>query len=219
MAGCTSMTADTSNPRRRWRVVAFAVGTVALVLLLATVAVREPARAPAPVGFESIDITGAPYGRDFRLLDPDGKPRQLSDFRGRVVLVFFGFTQCPDVCPTALARAVEVMKQLGSDAQRVQVIFVTVDPERDTPALLREYMRAFDPSFLGLYADPTTTAQTAREFKVYYAKVPTPSGYTIDHSAITYAFDAAGRLRLAIKHEQSVQSVSADVKRLLAVPR
>jgi protein SCO1 len=165
--------------------------------------------------FQSVDVTGAGFGRDFRLSDPDGRVRTLAEFRGRVVLIFFGFTQCPDVCPTALSRAADVMNRLETDAQKVQVIFVTVDPERDTPALLREYTHAFHPSFLGLQADLDTTAATAREFKVFYKKVPTASSYTMDHTAITYAFDPQGHLRLAIKHDQTAESIAADVRLLL----
>jgi protein SCO1/2 len=166
-------------------------------------------------GFESIDLTGADYGRDFKLPDADGQLRQLSDFRGRVVLLFFGFTQCPDVCPTALTRALEAMKLLGADAQRVPVVFVTVDPERDTPVVLREYMRAFHPSFIGLHGDEAQIAAAAKEFKVFYAKVPTPGSYAIDHTAITYAFDPTGRLRLAIRHAQSAESMAHDLRILL----
>jgi protein SCO1/2 len=165
--------------------------------------------------FQSVDVTGAGFGRDFRLLDPDGRVRTLAEFRGRVVLIFFGFTQCPDVCPTALSRAADVMNRLGPDSQKVQVIFVTVDPERDTPALLREYTHAFHPSFLGLHADLDTTAAAAREFKIFYKKVPTASSYTMDHTAITYAFDPQGHLRLAIKHVQTAESVAADIRLLL----
>jgi protein SCO1/2 len=199
------ITTQVSASRRRTL-----LGTGAAVLTLAALG-----SACSPKPFESIDLTGADYGRDFQLLDADGQLRQLKDFRGRVVLLFFGFTQCPDVCPTALSRAVEAMKLLGADAPRLQVVFVTVDPERDTPALLREYMRAFHPSFVGLHGDAAQIAATAKEFKVFYAKVPTPSGYTIDHTAITYAFDRTGRLRLAIRHEQSAQSVAGDVRLLL----
>ncbi len=165
--------------------------------------------------FQSLDITGASYGRGFSLLDTEGTTRTLVDYRGRVMLMFFGFTQCPDICPTALSRAAEVMALLGPDADRVQVIFVTVDPERDLPVVLREYTRAFYPSFIGLHADLDTTAATARDFKVFYKKVPTGGSYTMDHTAITYAFDPQGHLRLAIRHEQTAASVAADVRRLL----
>lgn len=166
--------------------------------------------------FHALDITGADYAQDFRLQDPDGRTRTLAEFRGRAVLVFFGFTQCPDVCPTALARAAEVMQRLGDDARRLQVVFVTVDPERDTPELLRAYTAAFHPSFLGLHADLETTAATAKAFKVFYRKVPTGSSYTMDHTALSYAYDPAGRLRLAVRHESPAAEVAADIARLLA---
>ena len=131
------------------------------------------------------------------------------------MLIFFGFTQCPDICPTALSRAADVMQRLGPESDRLQVIFVTIDPERDTPALLREYTRAFHPSFVGLHGDAAVTAATAQQFKVFYNKVPTGSSYTMDHSAISYVFDPQGRLRLAVKHEQPAASLAADIGRLL----
>lgn len=165
--------------------------------------------------FRGIDVTGAPYGKTLALTDQYGQRRTLEDFRGRVVMLFFGFSQCPDVCPTALARAVEVMQRLGPDAQRVQLVFVTVDPERDTPALLREYLAAFDPRFVGLTGTPEEITAAAKEFKVYYAKVPTGSSYTMDHSAQTYLIDPQGRLRIVLKHEQSAEDYAHDVKLLL----
>lgn len=169
----------------------------------------------ARTGFQSIDVTGADWGRDFRLFDAEGRAVTLADFRGRCVMLFFGFTQCPDVCRTALARAADVMQRLGPLAQRLQVIFVTVDPERDTVAVLGEYPRAFHPSFIGLRADLATTEATAREFKVFYRKVPTGSSYTMDHTTTSYVFDPRGRLRLAVRHEQDAAGVAADIERLL----
>jgi protein SCO1/2 len=169
----------------------------------------------AALPFKSLDITGSDYARSFDLLDPDGRSRTLADFKGRLVMVFFGFTQCPDVCPTALSRAVAVRQMLGADADRLQVIFVTVDPERDTSDLLRNYTAAFDPSFLGLRGDAARTAEVAREFKVFYQKVPTGSSYTMDHTALTYVFDAKGQLRLAVKHAQPADEVASDLKLLL----
>lgn len=166
-------------------------------------------------GFHATDVTGAEWGRDFRLRDPEGRVRTLADFRGRAVLIFFGFTQCPDVCPTALTRATEVMQALGDDARELQVIFVTVDPERDTPALLREYTSAFHPDFLGLWGDEQETAAAAAEFKVIYMKVPTNRSYTIDHTALSYVFDRAGRLRLAVRHGSPASELAEDVKQLL----
>lgn len=167
------------------------------------------------VRFTGQDITGADYGRDFQLLDPDGRQRTLADFKDKVVLMFFGFTQCPDVCPTALARAANVKTLLGSDGDRLQVLFVTVDPERDTPAILKAYTAAFDPGFLALYGDPAGLAAMAREFRIIYQKVPTGSSYTMDHTSVTYAFDPQGRLRLKLLHEGSAIDYAADVRRLL----
>jgi len=173
---------------------------------------------PAKPAFTALDITGADYARNFRLLDADDRPRTLADYRGKAVLVFFGFTQCPDVCPTALARAADVMQRLGPAAQRLQVIFVTIDPERDTAVVLREYTRAFHPSFIGLHADPATTAATARDFKAFYMKVPTGQSYTMDHSTISYAYDPKGHLRLAVKHSQDAASLAQDLRVLLEAP-
>ncbi|MBM3531278.1 MAG: SCO family protein [Alphaproteobacteria bacterium] len=161
--------------------------------------------------FNGIDVTGADWGRDFRLQDPDGRTRSLADFRGKYVMLFFGFTHCPDVCPTALTRAKEVKRLLGADGERLQVIFVTVDPERDTPVLLREYTAAFDPSFLGLRDDTDATKRTAAEFRAFYEKVPTGAGYAVNHSAFTYVFDPQGRLHLAMPHLQSAEPYAADL--------
>jgi len=165
--------------------------------------------------FAGMDVTGADWGRDFALQDPDGKLRRLADFRGKVVMLFFGFTHCPDVCPTALTRAKEVKRLLGADGGRLQVIFVTVDPERDTAALMREYTAAFDSSFLGLRADADATKRVASEFKVFYEKVPSGSSYTVNHSAFTYVFDAQGRLRLLLRHEQAAEQYAADIRTLM----
>lgn len=170
----------------------------------------------APQAFKGIDVTGAEYARSFSLADADGTTRTLADFKGKVVMVFFGFTQCPDVCHTALSRAVEVRKLLGADAEKVQVVLVTVDPERDTPEVLRNYVKAFDPSFIALCGDLQATAATAKEFKVFYLKVPTASSYTMDHTALTYVFDPKGRVRLALTHDMPAQNVAADLKALLS---
>jgi protein SCO1/2 len=174
---------------------------------------------PARPQFASIDITGASYARDIDAVDAAGRPRRLADYRGKVVVVFFGFAQCPDVCPTALARQAQVMQLLGREADRVQVLFITLDPERDSDALLQAYAAGFDARFAGWRFDPATVAQLAREFKVYYAKVPLQDsslGYTIDHSAVTYVFDPQGRIRLAVKHEQSADSIATDLRQLLS---
>jgi len=195
-----------SGPRRRALLLAgTALGALALT----------GCEKPAPHTFYGIDLTGADYGKDFRLTDPDGRQRTLADFKGQAVLMFFGFTQCPDVCPTALARAVEVKQLLGTDGSRLQVLFVTIDPERDTPELLKAYTAAFDPSFLGLRVDEPQLAAIAQDFKVYYKKVATGSSYTMDHSALSYVFDPSGRLRLALRHEMGAKEYASDIRHLL----
>ena len=167
--------------------------------------------------FKASDVTGTTFGRDFALTDHAGRPRTLADFRGKVVVLFFGYTQCPDVCPTTLATLAEAMRRLGPDAARVQVLFVTIDPERDTAELLSHYVTAFDPSFLGLSGDAEATARTAKEFKILYQKQPgrTPETYTMDHSAGTFVFDPAGRLRLYVGHGQDADVFAHDIRELL----
>jgi protein SCO1/2 len=167
--------------------------------------------------FKASDVTGSSFGHDFALKDPSGKERTLEDFRGKAVVVFFGYTQCPDVCPTTLATLATAMKELGPDADRVQVLFVTVDPERDTPELLAKYVPSFDPRFLGLWGDAAATARTAKEFKVIYQKVPgaTPGSYTMDHSAGSYVFDPRGRLRLFVSNGQGPDVFAHDLRELL----
>ncbi len=167
--------------------------------------------------FRSVDITGADYALDFNLPDQHGKPRSLKDFKGQAVVVFFGFTQCPDVCPTTLAELVQVKKLLGADGARVQGIFVTVDPERDTPEVLKAYMANFDPGFLALRGTPEQTAALAKDFKVYYKKVEgkTPGSYTMDHSAASFVYDPQGRLRLYTRYGSGAQALAEDLKLLL----
>lgn len=167
--------------------------------------------------FNSVDITGASYARDFSLTDQNGNHRTLADYRGKVVLVFFGYTQCPDVCPTTMADLAQVKAKLGSAGDKLQVLFITVDPERDTQQLLAQYVPGFDKSFVGLYGTPDEIARTAKEFKVIYQKVPgkTPTSYSMDHTAGSYVFDPQGKLRLFVKHSQSVDSIAADIKRLM----
>lgn len=165
--------------------------------------------------FTGLDITGAAIGPDFQLSYPDGKPASLRDFRGKYVLLFFGFTQCPDVCPTALARAVEIKRLLGADGAKMQVVFVTIDPERDTGPLLKEYMHAFDPTFVAARGTPEQTAKVAKDFKIFYRKVPSGSSYSMDHTAVTYVFDAEGRIRLGFKHEQTAQQCADDLRQLM----
>ena len=168
--------------------------------------------------FKGIDITGADYARELTLLDPDGRTRSLSEFQGRVVVVFFGFTQCPDVCPTTLVELAAVRQQLGARAERLQGIFVTVDPERDTPELLKAYVANFDPSFVALRGTPEQTLAAAKHFKVFYAKVPgkTDTSDTIDHTAGAYVFDTRGRVRLFTRHGTGAQALLHDVEILLA---
>jgi len=170
-----------------------------------------------PVAFKSSDITGVDWGKTLSLTDHHGKQRQLADFKGKAIVLFFGYTQCPDVCPTTLLAMREVQKRLGDDASRLQVLFVTVDPERDSAQLLSEYVTAFDPSFIGLRGDAAATAAAAKEFKVFYKKHAgsTPDTYGVDHSTGSYIFDPQGRLRLLVRHGEPAESVAADIKLLL----
>jgi protein SCO1/2 len=171
----------------------------------------------SPPAFKAVDITGAAYAHNFSLNAAGGGRRTLADYRGKVVVVFFGFTQCPDVCPTTLSDLAEVRKRLGADGERLQVVFITIDPERDTAALLSEYVPGFDPTFIGLYGTAEETAMTAKEFKVFYQKVPgkTATSYTMDHTAGAYVFDKDGRVRLFIRHGASVDEITADLRQLL----
>jgi len=173
---------------------------------------------PAATTFKNSDVTGLAYARDFALNDQDGKPRTLADFKGKAVVIFFGYTHCPDVCPTTMAEMAEAMKQLGPDADRVQVLFVTLDPERDTPALLKQYVPAFDPRFIGLSGSPEATAKVAKEFRVFYQKAPgkDAGSYTLDHTAASYVFDPQGRVRLFVRHGQGPEPIVHDLKVLLA---
>jgi protein SCO1 len=165
--------------------------------------------------FRSTDITGADYGKSLELTDHTGRPRRLEDFRGKALVVTFGFTHCPDICPTTLADLSQAVKSLGADAERVQVLFVTVDPERDTPELLSKYVTAFDPRFLGLYGDRAATQRVAKEFKVYYEKRKTGDTYTVDHSGQSYVIDPQGRLRLFVRHDRIGADLAPDLKTLL----
>ena len=167
--------------------------------------------------FRGVDITGAEYARKLELTDHNGQPRTLADFKGKVTVVFFGFTQCPDVCPSTMAELAQVKKTLGKDGERVQGVFVSVDPERDTPEILKAYMAGFDPSFVALRGTPEQTAAVAKEFKVYYAKVPgkTEGSYTVDHTAGSYVFDAQGRVRLFQRYGTGAEDLAADLKALL----
>jgi protein SCO1/2 len=172
---------------------------------------------PKPT-FKSTDITGAEYGKALELRDHTGRVRRLEDFRGKAVVLFFGFTHCPDVCPTTLADTAQALKALGTDADRVQVLFVTVDPERDTPEALARYVTAFDPRFIGLYGDADATRRVAKEFKIYYEKRAgsAPGSYSMDHSAQTYVIDPQGRLRLLLRQERIAEDLPHDLRILLA---
>lgn len=174
---------------------------------------------PAKPTFNALDITGAPgFGNDFRLTDHTGKPRTMADFRGKAVALFFGFTHCPDVCPTTLVEMKQVTEKLGKDGERLQVLFVTVDPQRDTQELLAKYVPSFNPTFLGLYGNADATAKVARDFKIIYRMQPgkTPDSYTVDHSAGTLVFDPKGQLRLFIDYGRlNADQIASDIKQLL----
>ena len=167
--------------------------------------------------FRGVDITGADYARDFELTDAHGKVRTLKDFAGKVVVVFFGYTQCPDVCPTSLQELAETKRLLGAEGDKLQGIFVTVDPERDTSELLAAYMANFDPSFVALRPTPEQLPEVTKAFKIYYKKVPgqTPTSYTMDHSAGSYMYDASGRVRLYNRYASGAPALAADIKLLL----
>jgi protein SCO1/2 len=168
--------------------------------------------------FTAIDITGADYAKDFQLTDHNGQARTLKDFQGKIVVMFFGYTQCPDVCPTSMTELVEVKKLLGADGDKLQGLFVSVDPARDTPEMLKAYMANFDPTFIALYADtPEKLAAVAKDYKVYYKKVEgkTPTSYTMDHSAGSYIYDTQGRLRLYTRYGSGAPAMAADIKLLL----
>jgi protein SCO1/2 len=188
------------------------------ILMASLIALALVACSPKQ-SFKNVDITGSKaFGTDFNLLDPDGKVRTLADFKGKAVVVFFGYTQCPDVCPTTLTEMQQVMTLLGPKADKVQVLFVTVDPERDSASILKQYVPAFDSRFLGLRpADEAALEKVAKDFKIYYKKVPgmTPGSYTMDHTAGSYAFDPQGQLRLYIKHAQGAETLAQDLKELL----
>lgn len=183
---------------------------LAVACLLVLAACSKP-------GFNNVDITGASYAREFSLTDHTGARRTLADYRGKVVVIFFGYTQCPDVCPTTMQEMTDVRRQLGRDADLVQVLFVTVDPQRDTREVLAQYVPGFDPSFVGLYGTSEEIARVAKQFKVFYQKVPGPTetSYTIDHTAGSYVIDRSGQPRLFLKHNQGAAPIVADLRQLL----
>lgn len=208
----------TAFPRRGWL-----LGAAALIATmsagLAACDVKAPGAASRP-SFKGVDITGAEYARTLALTDPDGQRRTLADYKGKVVVVFFGYTQCPDVCPTTMAELAEVKRQLGADGARVQGLFVTVDPERDTAALLKAYVANFGPDIVGLRGTPDEIKAAAKEFKVFFSKVPgkTDTSYTVDHTAGSYVFDAKGKVRLFTRYGSGAQALIDDLKILLAEP-
>lgn len=192
-----------------------------LALCLTLVACGEHADAPPQAPrFNSIDLAGVPWGRDFQLADQSSKQRSIADFRGKVVLLFFGYLNCPDMCPTSVAEMAQIRARMGVDRERVQGLFVTVDPKRDKPAVLAQYLSSFDPTFVGLSGDEASTAAAASEFKVFFAaQKPGPQGnYTVDHSGGIYVFDPRGRLRLMLRPGDSIDSKAADVEQLLKEP-
>ena len=189
------------------------LGALASLVALGTLAACTESKPQ----FKSIDLTGADYAKDFQLTDHNGQPRSLQDFKGKVVVMFFGYTQCPDVCPTSMAELAEAKRLLGPDGAKVQGLFVTVDPARDTPEVLKAYMANFDPTFLALRGTPEQLATVAKDFKVFYKKVDgkTPTSYTMDHSAASYVYDTQGRLRLYTRYGSGAQALASDLRLLL----
>ena len=187
-------------------------------LLAGAAALALSACGETKVPFTGIDITGADYATGFSLTDHNGQPRTLADFKGKAVVIFFGFTQCPDVCPTSMTEMAQAKQLLGADGDRLQGLFISIDPERDTPEIMKAYMAAFDPSFLALYAKPEELPEVAKSFKIYYKKVvgSSPETYTMDHSAGSYVYDPQGRVRLYHRYGTGAQALADDVKRLLA---
>ena len=167
--------------------------------------------------FKSIDLTGADYAKDFVLPDQNGKTRSIKEFAGKVVVVFFGFTQCPDVCPTSMTELAGIKKSLGAEGEKLQAVFISIDPERDTPEILKAYMGNFDPMFLALRPNPEQLAATAKDFKIYYKKVEgkSPTSYSMDHSAGNYIYDTQGRLRLYSRYGSGAEGLLSDIRMLL----
>ena len=191
------------------------VGSLSLLALAGCDRLSLGSKAPT---FNSTDITGAEFARRLELPDVDGQPRTLADWKGKVTVVFFGYTQCPDVCPTTMADLAAIRKSLGADGAKLQSVFVTIDPERDTPEVLKAYVANFGPGFTALRGTPEQTAAAAKEFKVFYAKVPGRNGgnYTMDHSAASFVFDPAGRVRLYVPYGGDAKKFAADLKQLVA---
>ncbi len=198
------------NKRFALKSIAVSVVSMGAMAILAACSEQKPS-------FASVDVTGANYAKDFELTDHNGQLRHLTDFKGKVVVMFFGFTQCPDVCPTSMAELAEVKQLLGKDGDRLQGLFVTVDPERDTAEVLKAYMGNFDPSFLALTTTPEKLAALAKDYKVYYKKVEgkTPTSYTMDHSAGSYIYDPQGNLRLFTRYGSGAKVLASDIAQLL----
>ena len=196
----------------------FALKKIAVSAFLASAGGLLTACQPDKPQFKAIDITGADYAQGFQLTDFNGQPRSPADYKGKVVVVFFGFTQCPDVCPTTMNEMAQVKKLLGTDGDKLQVVFISIDPERDTPEVLKAYMGSFDPTFTGLYAaSPDALAALAKDFKIYYKKVDgkTPTSYSMDHTAASYVYDPQGRLRLYARYGIGPQAMADDIRLLL----
>jgi protein SCO1/2 len=202
------------NKRQALRRIAMATTSVAVATI---VGVNLTACTESKPTFTAVDITGADYAKDFSLADANGRVRTMADFKGKVVVLFFGYAQCPDVCPTTMTEMAQVKQQLGGDGDKLQVLFVTVDPERDTPDVMRAYMGAFDPSFIALIPTPDQLPALAKDYKVYYKKVDgkTPTSYSMDHSAASFVYDPQGRLRLYTRYGAGVPAMVTDIKALL----
>jgi protein SCO1 len=201
------------NKRNALKLIAYSAGLTSVTGWMSGCSENKPS-------FVSIDVTGADYARDFALTDHNGQPRTLKDFAGKVVVIFFGFTQCPDVCPTSMAELADIKKMLdanGGQGSKLQGLFITVDPERDTPAVLKAYMANFDPTFLALYTTPDKLTELAKDFKIYYKKVDgkTPTSYTVDHSAGSFVYDTTGKLRLYTRYGTGAKSLAQDIEVLL----
>ncbi len=197
------------------RIVLLAAG---LCLALAGCDRLAPTSSAPTLAFRGADITGADYARTLALPDANGQPRTLADFKGKVTVVFFGYTQCPDVCPTTMAELAQVKKSLGADGDRLQGVFVTIDPERDTPEILKSYMASFDPSFVALRGTVEQTQAAAKEFKVFFAKVPgkAEGSYTVDHTAGAFILDGKGNARLFERYGGGAEALLSDIKALMS---
>ena len=198
------------NRRNTLHRLARAATCAAIALVIAACSDNKPS-------FASIDITGADYAKDFSLTDHNGQPRTLKDFSGKIVVMFFGYTQCPDVCPTSMAELAEIKKMLGPKGDQLQGLFVTVDPQRDTPQVLKAYMANFDPAFLALYTTPEKLVELAKNYKVHFKQVggKTPTSYTMDHSAGSFVYDTTGRLRLYTRYGTGAKPLAQDIELLL----